>query len=241
MSPFQSHDIEIHTYDTHFSLHIPPYFLRLDLPGPVIEDDSSSAKYDAPTGALVVSLTKLNPGDEFVGLNDMDKLLGAYKNKITSHLEEDKEEEMEISSALGGGADETREALLRERKILLEGELEAQHFAPSLLAYPSPLFCVQPKPTNGSSLRPFRLPPLPPPDLPRRPPRTPTASSPHIPPSSSTALPPPSLPNSSKWAPNPSLPPPRNASDLRNKRRTTDSTEVTTRPTSRTTRRSGRC
>ncbi|CAK5264920.1 unnamed protein product [Mycena citricolor] len=68
-------DVEIHVDDTLFSLHLNPYFLRLTLPHPVLEDDDSSAKYDAGTGYLTVTLAKANPGQDFPDLDLLSKLL----------------------------------------------------------------------------------------------------------------------------------------------------------------------
>ncbi|KAL7410666.1 SHQ1 protein-domain-containing protein [Mrakia frigida] len=136
-----STDIEIHTQDTHFSLHIPPYFLRLSLPGPCIEDDSSSAKYDPPTGALVVSLTKLNKGDEFVGLDDMDRLLSSYNNKKPVVI---KDEDLAVGPEVV--RDERMEELLKERKILLEAEANSW-----LLPQSAPAPSSSSQPTGSTS------------------------------------------------------------------------------------------
>lgn len=116
LSRLETSDIEIHTQDTHFSLHTPPYFLRLSLPGPCHEDDDSSARYDQLTGALIVSLTKLNPGDDFVGLDDTERLLRTDQIKNI----ELSDEQMGVSVP-EGMRDERMDALVKERKILLEG------------------------------------------------------------------------------------------------------------------------
>ncbi|KIY51073.1 SHQ1-domain-containing protein [Fistulina hepatica ATCC 64428] len=68
-------DVEINVDDTLFSLHINPYFLRLNFPHGVIEDDNSSAKYDPASGYLTVILTKQVPGQQFEGLDLLAKLL----------------------------------------------------------------------------------------------------------------------------------------------------------------------
>lgn len=58
-----------------FTLHINPYFLKLNLPKSVLEDDNSSAKYDPSNGFLTVELTKEVPGEEFEDLDLLSKLL----------------------------------------------------------------------------------------------------------------------------------------------------------------------
>ncbi|KII89034.1 hypothetical protein PLICRDRAFT_40686 [Plicaturopsis crispa FD-325 SS-3] len=68
-------EVEIHVDDTLFTLHINPYFLRLNFSGSLLEDDQSSAKYDAESGYLNVTLTKEVPGQEFKDLDLLAKLL----------------------------------------------------------------------------------------------------------------------------------------------------------------------
>lgn len=58
-----------------FSLHINPYFLRLNFTHDLIEDDASSAQYDPSTGYLTVTLTKEIKGQEFRDLDLLAKLL----------------------------------------------------------------------------------------------------------------------------------------------------------------------
>ncbi|OCH95608.1 SHQ1-domain-containing protein [Obba rivulosa] len=68
-------DVEIHIDGTLFTLHINPYFLRLNFSHNVVEDDSSSAAYDASTGYLTVTLSKEVKGQEFKDLDLLAKLL----------------------------------------------------------------------------------------------------------------------------------------------------------------------
>ncbi|KAI0035979.1 SHQ1-domain-containing protein [Vararia minispora EC-137] len=68
-------EIEIHVDDTLLSVHIAPYFLRLNFPGNVVEDDASSAVYDPTTGYLTITLNKVVPGLEFPDLDLLAKLL----------------------------------------------------------------------------------------------------------------------------------------------------------------------
>ncbi|KDN49456.1 hypothetical protein RSAG8_02158, partial [Rhizoctonia solani AG-8 WAC10335] len=68
-------DVEVHVEDTLFSVHINPYFLRLNFPHPVLEDDESSASYDPSSGTLTVKLTKETQGIHFPDLDLLTKLL----------------------------------------------------------------------------------------------------------------------------------------------------------------------
>ena len=68
-------EIEIHVSDTLLSLHVAPYFLRLNFPASIVEDDQSSAVYDPASGYLTLTLTKQNPGEIFPDLDLLGKLL----------------------------------------------------------------------------------------------------------------------------------------------------------------------
>jgi protein SHQ1 len=57
------------------SVHINPYFLRLNFSGTLVEDDSSSAQYDPSSGYLTLTLSKECPGQEFKDLDLLAKLL----------------------------------------------------------------------------------------------------------------------------------------------------------------------
>ncbi len=68
-------EIEIHVNDTLLTLHVAPYFLRLNFPASLLEDDQSSAAYDPTSGYLTLTLTKQNPGQTFPDLDLLGKLL----------------------------------------------------------------------------------------------------------------------------------------------------------------------
>ena len=68
--------MEINVDRTLFTLHINPYFLRLNFPHLLQEDEEqTSARYDPSTGYLVVTLTKVVPGEHFEDLDLLAKLL----------------------------------------------------------------------------------------------------------------------------------------------------------------------
>lgn len=69
-----------------FVLSTSPYYLRspgypttadvrLTLPGDIIEDDDSTAKYDISSGNLSIALTKVNKGEHFPDLDLTNRLL----------------------------------------------------------------------------------------------------------------------------------------------------------------------
>lgn len=66
-------DIFIDGHD--FKFHAKPYFLRLHLPGAIIEDDRASTVYDADHGNYKVKVAKQFPGICFEDLDMMTKLL----------------------------------------------------------------------------------------------------------------------------------------------------------------------
>ncbi|KAH9967827.1 SHQ1-domain-containing protein [Russula dissimulans] len=73
-------EVEIHVDGTLLSLHVAPYFLRLSFPASVVEDDRSSAVYDPASGYLTLTLTKLDPGENFPDLDLLGKLLAPAKH-----------------------------------------------------------------------------------------------------------------------------------------------------------------
>lgn len=99
-----------------FSLHINPYFLRLNFTNSLVEDDASSAKYDPSTGYLTVTLTKEVKGQDFKDLDLLAKLL-APRPTVQEPL-------IEVISAESTAEDpdqlvaRTRNLSLDEREIL---------------------------------------------------------------------------------------------------------------------------
>ncbi len=67
--------MEINLDDTLFTLHINPYYLRLNFSHPLLEDDEASAKYDPSLGYLTITLTKAVSGQDFEDLDLLAKLL----------------------------------------------------------------------------------------------------------------------------------------------------------------------
>jgi protein SHQ1 len=78
-------EIEIHVEDTLLSLHVAPYFLRLNFPASVVEDEQSSAVYDPAAGRLTLTLTKLKRGENFPDLDLLGKLLAPPPPAQSNH------------------------------------------------------------------------------------------------------------------------------------------------------------
>ena len=79
--------MEINVDETQLTVHVNPYFLRLNFPHNVVEDDSSSADYDPGTGYLSVSLTKEQKGQHFKDLDLLAKLLAPRQSKAAPSIE----------------------------------------------------------------------------------------------------------------------------------------------------------
>ncbi|RXW17973.1 hypothetical protein EST38_g7889 [Candolleomyces aberdarensis] len=80
-------DVEINVDETQLTVHVNPYFLRLNFPHSVAEDDSSSADYDPSTGYLSVTLTKEQKGQHFKDLDLLAKLLAPRQSKPPPSIE----------------------------------------------------------------------------------------------------------------------------------------------------------
>ncbi|KAF5358354.1 hypothetical protein D9756_001892 [Leucocoprinus leucothites] len=109
-------DVEIHVDETLVSLHINPYFLRLNFSHALLEDDASAAKYDPGSGYLTITLTKEIKGQEFKDLDLLTKLLAPRKTSTEPTIEvvssQDNDEEDELSSGIGNLSLEQNEILL---------------------------------------------------------------------------------------------------------------------------------
>lgn len=66
---------DITVIDDEVKFYSDPYFLRLNLPGNVVENGNATAKYDADTGTFELVLPKEIPGEHFKDLDLLTKLL----------------------------------------------------------------------------------------------------------------------------------------------------------------------
>ncbi|XP_065183203.1 protein SHQ1 homolog [Sycon ciliatum] len=68
-------DVDINVDGCTFKFFLKPYFLRLVLPGEVMEDDAAKAQYDVSQGEVLVQLSKVTKGEHFDGLDMLTTLL----------------------------------------------------------------------------------------------------------------------------------------------------------------------
>lgn len=72
--------------DTEFKFYVRPYFLRLHLPGAVVEDGRETCVYDIDLGIFTIKIPKLNQGEVFEGLDLLTTLLAKRKNNKNEKL-----------------------------------------------------------------------------------------------------------------------------------------------------------
>ncbi|KAH6922623.1 hypothetical protein HPB50_017302 [Hyalomma asiaticum] len=68
-------EAEIYFHEEEFKFYSKPYYLRLHLPGKVVENGLETAKYVSDNGVYVVHMPKQSPGQVFTGLDLLTKLL----------------------------------------------------------------------------------------------------------------------------------------------------------------------
>ena len=75
-APFTHIDqTEIFMDECDFRFFSKPYYLRLHLPGPIVESEEASGSWEAETSSFVVRCPKLNVGENFAGLDMLTDLL----------------------------------------------------------------------------------------------------------------------------------------------------------------------
>ena len=75
-APFTHIDkTEVFMDENEFRFFSKPYYLRIHLPGPVIENEEASASWDADTNSFNVKCPKVNEGEVFTGLDMLTDLL----------------------------------------------------------------------------------------------------------------------------------------------------------------------
>ncbi|KAH7912143.1 SHQ1 protein-domain-containing protein [Hygrophoropsis aurantiaca] len=113
-------DVEINVDETLLSVHINPYFLRLNFSHPVLEDDNSSAKYDPSSGYLIVTLTKELKGQEFKDLDLLAKLLAPRSAAPTNAPT------IEVIETQNTSEDETEELVRQTKDLSIEQSLSTE-------------------------------------------------------------------------------------------------------------------
>ncbi|KAI9102735.1 SHQ1 protein-domain-containing protein [Phlyctochytrium arcticum] len=71
----KSQDIEFFIEGPEFKFYAKPYFLRLQLPGSIVEDGREKAVYDVGVGEITLQLPKATPGEVFADLDLLTKLM----------------------------------------------------------------------------------------------------------------------------------------------------------------------
>ncbi|KAJ1962607.1 hypothetical protein GGI12_002558 [Dipsacomyces acuminosporus] len=117
--------IEFDVDEYQFKFFASPYYLRLTFPGKVIEDEQSTASFDAAAGDILVTLTKENAGEEFENLDLLTALLATRKEKeASSGIGTDGSAKRPIIQEIGGGGSSSygNEGLDMDRSAILEDE-----------------------------------------------------------------------------------------------------------------------
>ncbi|RKP06041.1 SHQ1 protein-domain-containing protein [Thamnocephalis sphaerospora] len=71
----RAQEVDMYVSGNEFKLYVKPYFLRLHLPGHVVEDERATASYDVAAGEITAKLPKETPGEHFADLDLLTKLL----------------------------------------------------------------------------------------------------------------------------------------------------------------------
>lgn len=82
-------EFDVYFKGVDFKFYAKPYFLRLTLPGRIIENGSEQGSYDADKGLFTIQLPKETPGQHFEGLNMLTALLAPRKSRTAKPLVEE--------------------------------------------------------------------------------------------------------------------------------------------------------
>ncbi|EDK99375.1 SHQ1 homolog (S. cerevisiae), isoform CRA_c, partial [Mus musculus] len=98
-------EFDVYFEGVDFKFYAKPYFLRLTLPGRIVENGSEQGTYDADKGIFTIRLPKETPGQHFEGLNMLTALLAPRKSRSAKPLVE----EIGASGVAEEGADDEDE------------------------------------------------------------------------------------------------------------------------------------
>ncbi|KAM8930788.1 protein SHQ1 homolog [Pelodytes ibericus] len=90
-------EVDVYVEGDDFKFYSKPYFLRLSLPGRVVEDGRQSANYNADEGVFKIRLPKETPGQHFEGLDLLTSLLAPRGGKSCKPLVEEMGPSSEVS------------------------------------------------------------------------------------------------------------------------------------------------
>uniref|UniRef100_A0A671SIJ8 Protein SHQ1 homolog n=1 Tax=Sinocyclocheilus anshuiensis TaxID=1608454 RepID=A0A671SIJ8_9TELE len=95
-------EFDIYIQGEDFKFYAKPYFLRLTLPGRIVEDGREKASFDIDKGLFTLHVPKETAGEHFEGLEMLTSLLTPKGSRSAKQLVEDTE-------ACGGGCEEEDE------------------------------------------------------------------------------------------------------------------------------------
>ncbi|ORX44675.1 SHQ1-domain-containing protein [Piromyces finnis] len=75
----KAQNVEFFVDGTEFKFYIKPYYLRLNLPGKIVEDGREKATYNIKTSEVTVRIPKETPGEFFQDLNLLTNLMAKSK------------------------------------------------------------------------------------------------------------------------------------------------------------------
>ncbi|XP_035948853.1 protein SHQ1 homolog isoform X1 [Halichoerus grypus] len=82
-------EFDVYFEGVDFKFYAKPYFLRLTLPGRIVENGSEQGSYDTDKGIFTIRLPKETPGQHFEGLNMLTALLAPRKSRTAKALVEE--------------------------------------------------------------------------------------------------------------------------------------------------------
>lgn len=90
-------DLDIFVFETDFRFYCKPYFLRLNLPADILENEDEDVNYDFDERMFKLKYKKKNSGEHFEGLDLLTKLLtpDCAPSKLASNLIEEIEDSTE--------------------------------------------------------------------------------------------------------------------------------------------------
>ncbi|XP_034389481.1 protein SHQ1 homolog isoform X2 [Cyclopterus lumpus] len=91
-------EFDLHVDGADFKFFAKPYFLRLSLPGRIVEDGRETAKFDIDEGLVTLRVPKETAGEHFEGLQMLTSLLAPKGSRSARPLIED------LSTGSGEGA-----------------------------------------------------------------------------------------------------------------------------------------
>ncbi|XP_072928491.1 protein SHQ1 homolog isoform X1 [Hemitrygon akajei] len=82
-------EVDLYIDGVDFKFYVKPYFLRLTLPGKIVEDGRETASYDADAGIFTIKVPKQTPEEYFEGLDMLTALLAPRGSRSAKPLVEE--------------------------------------------------------------------------------------------------------------------------------------------------------